>query len=83
MTQFNSIVGQAKEMVGSGIEQAYAAVGGSKEPSSFSTSGKEQHAQGMCAAPVSTRGSLAHLLQARLRLKRPKQRATPRAFLIE
>jgi hypothetical protein len=44
--QANSIIGQAKELVGSGIEAAYSAVGGSSEPSSFTTAGKEQHAQG-------------------------------------
>jgi uncharacterized protein YjbJ (UPF0337 family) len=45
-SQFNSIVGSAKEVVGSGIETVYAAVGGSSEPSSFTTAGKEQHAKG-------------------------------------
>ena len=44
--QANSIIGQAKELVGSGIEAAYSAVGGSSEPSSFTTAGKEQHAKG-------------------------------------
>lgn len=44
--QINSIVGQAKELVGSAIEAGYSAVGGSSEPSSFSTAGKEQHAKG-------------------------------------
>lgn len=54
------MVGQAKEMVGSGIEQAYAAVGGSKEPSQFTTDGKEQHARG--EAEVSRSASL-HLIK--------------------
>ena len=36
------MLGQAKEMVGSGIEYAT----GSKEPSSWTTAGKEQHAKG-------------------------------------
>lgn len=44
--QINSLVGQAKELVGSGIEAAYQAVGGSSEPSSFTTSGKQQHTEG-------------------------------------
>lgn len=33
-------------MVGSGIEAAYQAVGGSSEPSQFTTAGKELHAKG-------------------------------------
>ncbi|KAI9634489.1 uncharacterized protein MKK02DRAFT_38019 [Dioszegia hungarica] len=40
--QVNSMLGQAKELVGSGIEYAT----GSKEPSSWTTAGKEQHAKG-------------------------------------
>ena len=45
-TQFNSIVGSGKEVLGNAIEQVYAAVGGSKEPSQFTVDGKEQHAKG-------------------------------------
>jgi hypothetical protein len=44
--QLNSVLGQAKELVGSAIEAGYQAVGGSSEPSSFTTTGKEQHAKG-------------------------------------
>ena len=44
--QINSVLGSAKELVGSGIESAYAAVGGSTEASSWSTAGKEQHDKG-------------------------------------
>ncbi|GFZ43375.1 hypothetical protein JCM24511_01095 [Saitozyma sp. JCM 24511] len=44
--QINSVLGQAKELVGSAIEAGYQAVGGSSEPSSFTTTGKEQHAKG-------------------------------------
>lgn len=39
-------MGNAKQAVGSAIESTYSAVGGSKEPSSFTTAGKEQHAKG-------------------------------------
>ncbi|KAL7423558.1 hypothetical protein Q5752_001138 [Cryptotrichosporon argae] len=44
--QINSILGQAKELVGHAIETGYQAVGGSTEPSSWTTTGKEQHAKG-------------------------------------
>lgn len=46
ISQINSIVGSAKEVVGNVIETGYSAVGGSKEPSSWTTAGKEQHAKG-------------------------------------
>lgn len=38
--QYNSAVGNAKEMVGSAIEAGYQAVGGSSEPSSWTTAGE-------------------------------------------
>ncbi|WVQ85716.1 hypothetical protein IAT38_007882 [Cryptococcus sp. DSM 104549] len=44
--QINSLVGSAKVLVGNTIESAYAAVGGSTEPSSFTTEGQKQHDQG-------------------------------------
>ncbi|TXT04933.1 hypothetical protein VHUM_04016 [Vanrija humicola] len=44
--QVNSALGSAKEMLGSAIESGYQAVGGSSEPSSWTTAGKEQHAKG-------------------------------------
>jgi hypothetical protein len=39
-------MGSAQELVGSAIEAAYQAVGGSTEPSQFTTAGQKQHAQG-------------------------------------
>jgi hypothetical protein len=39
-------MGTAKEAVGATIETGYSAVGGSQEPSSWTTAGKEQHAKG-------------------------------------
>lgn len=39
-------MGSGKELIGSVIEAGYQAVGGSSEPSSFTTTGKEQHAKG-------------------------------------
>ena len=44
--QINSLVGSAKELVGSAIEAGYQAVGASNEPSSFTTAGQKQHAEG-------------------------------------
>ncbi|KAL1405191.1 hypothetical protein Q8F55_008816 [Vanrija albida] len=44
--QVNTALGSAKEMLGSTIEAGYQAVGGSSEPSSFSTAGKEQRLKG-------------------------------------
>ncbi|WVQ71278.1 hypothetical protein IAR50_000804 [Cryptococcus sp. DSM 104548] len=44
--QINSIVGTGKVLVGNVIESGYAAVGGSTEPSSFTTEGQKQHDQG-------------------------------------
>lgn len=49
-------------MLGSGIEAAYSAVGGSNEPSSFSTTGKEQHAKG--EAEVSNNGAETPVLRS-------------------
>jgi hypothetical protein len=40
--QLNSVLGSAKEIIGTGIEYAT----GAKEPSSWTTAGKEQHAKG-------------------------------------
>ena len=39
-------MGTGEELVGAAIETAYQAVGGSTEPSSWTTSGKKQHAEG-------------------------------------
>lgn len=39
-------MGSAKEMLGGAIETVSQALGGSTEPSTFTTSGKKQHAQG-------------------------------------
>lgn len=44
--QVNSVLGSAKQMVGGAIETAYSAAGGSSEPSSWTTTGKKQHAEG-------------------------------------
>ncbi|WOO85728.1 uncharacterized protein LOC62_07G009220 [Vanrija pseudolonga] len=44
--QINTALGSAKEMLGSTIEAGYQAVGGSSEPSSFTTAGKEQRLKG-------------------------------------
>ncbi|WRT65987.1 uncharacterized protein IL334_002938 [Kwoniella shivajii] len=44
--QINSLVGTAKVLVGNTIETAYQAVGGSTEPSSWTTAGQKQHDQG-------------------------------------
>jgi hypothetical protein len=51
------MVGQAKELVGSVIEAGYQAVGGSSEPSSFTTDGKEQHAKGEAFSGLRGRAS--------------------------
>lgn len=40
------MLGSAKELVGGAIESAYQAAGGSTEPSSWTTAGKEQRAKG-------------------------------------
>ncbi|KAJ9097770.1 hypothetical protein QFC20_006116 [Naganishia adeliensis] len=44
--QIKSAVGTAEELLGNVIESAYQAVGGSSEPSQFTTAGKELHAKG-------------------------------------
>merc|ERR1712110_1022465 len=44
--QIQSVVGTGEQMLGSAIEQAYQAVGGSTEPSQFSKDGKERHDKG-------------------------------------
>ncbi|WWD18214.1 hypothetical protein CI109_102664 [Kwoniella shandongensis] len=44
--QINSLLGSAKVLVGQTIEQGYAAVGGSTEPSTWTTEGQKQHDAG-------------------------------------
>lgn len=44
--QLNSLIGSGKTLVGNAIETAYSAVGGSTEPSSWTTAGQKQHDKG-------------------------------------
>lgn len=44
--QLNSLIGSGKTLVGNAIETAYSTVGGSTEPSSWTTAGQKQHDKG-------------------------------------